>query len=136
MEAQLARVIPNPFNPQTTIQYELSASGPVRVQVFDLRGRLIATLVDEALPTGRHEVVWAGNDDAGRRVSSGIYVCRIQTGGFTETARMVLLKYGRTEPKRARWPKCWREVSGVGLENLPYSISKILGPHRGNRIGG
>ena len=64
----------------------------VRLQIFDLRGRLVTTLVDEVRPTGRHEVVWAGTDDTGRRVASGTYVCRMQAGGFTGTTRMMLVK--------------------------------------------
>lgn len=83
---------PNPFNPQTTIHYELSASGPVKFQVFDLRGRLVAILVDEVIPSGRHEVTWNGRDASGREAPSGVYLSRFEVNGQVVRGRMTLVR--------------------------------------------
>ncbi|MBE0566150.1 MAG: right-handed parallel beta-helix repeat-containing protein [Krumholzibacteria bacterium] len=83
---------PNPFNPTTTLSYELAAPGHARLQVYDTAGRLIATLVDEQRGAGRHEVVWNGRDDGGRAVASGVYLYRLESAAYGETRRMVLLK--------------------------------------------
>ena len=84
---------PNPFNPVTTISYDLPESGTVHLGVYDVAGRLVKSLVDgEAVAAGRHEVQWDGRDKAGRVVSAGIYLCQLDTGGYSETRRMALVK--------------------------------------------
>lgn len=83
---------PNPFNPQTTIRFDLPTSGPVRVSVFDIAGRLIRTLVDQKMPQGRHEAVWDGRDASGRDVGSGTYLARLNFEGRVETVRMGLVR--------------------------------------------
>ncbi len=83
---------PNPFNPVTTIRFELRAAGPVRLEVYDLAGRRVATLVREHLGAGAHEVQWPGTDDDGLRAASGVYICRLQAGGLTENRRLALVK--------------------------------------------
>ena len=83
---------PNPFNPVTTIRFELRAAGPVRLEVYDLAGRRVATLVREHLGAGAHEVQWRGTDDDGLRAASGVYICRLQAGGLTENRRLALVK--------------------------------------------
>lgn len=83
---------PNPFNPSTTISYTLTRAEPVRLQIFDLSGRLVRTLVDEWTVEGTHAVIWHGLDASGRQAASGIYLYRIQTPSFVETRSMVLLK--------------------------------------------
>jgi len=85
---------PNPFNPSTLIKYAVpeGAASRVDLRVFDLRGRLVRLLVDGVRPPGRHEVIWDGRDDAGRRVSSGVYLYRIEVGGAEQTRKMVLVK--------------------------------------------
>jgi hypothetical protein len=85
---------PNPFNPSTTIQYDIP-SGPeisVRLKVYDTRGALVHTLVDGLRGPGIHTTVWNGVDDEGRRISSGIYFYRMEAGGFTKTQKMLLVK--------------------------------------------
>jgi len=90
---RLAPNYPNPFNPGTTIGYDLPPpAGRVRLSIYDARGRLVRTLVDRASEPGPHEVCWDGSDDAGRRVSSGVYFCRLTWNGGSETQRMVLLR--------------------------------------------
>jgi hypothetical protein len=90
--AALTSVHPNPFNPETTVEYSLLSSSRVRVDIFDARGALVRRLVDESMPAGNHRVVWTGLDDAGRPVSSGIYFVKMNAGGAAETRKIVLLK--------------------------------------------
>jgi hypothetical protein len=85
--------IPNPFNPTTTIPYDVAAGGAhVSIAVYDAAGRLVRMLVDAQQPAGSHGVVWDGRNDAGTTVSSGVYFYRMRSGTFTESRRMVLLK--------------------------------------------
>ena len=83
---------PNPFNPRTTIRFELPVAGPVRLSIYDVAGRLVRTLVDDSLPQGSHEAVWDGRDATGREVGSGSYLARLEFGGKVETVRMGLIK--------------------------------------------
>jgi len=88
----MAPNFPNPFNPQTTIRFALPRSGEVDLAVIDLAGRRVATLVDGPLPAGQHRVTWNGRDDAGRRVSSGIYFSKVSFGGEVRSSKMIMLK--------------------------------------------
>ncbi|MBD3366580.1 MAG: T9SS type A sorting domain-containing protein [Candidatus Eisenbacteria bacterium] len=84
---------PNPFNPTTRIRYQVPAPGePVRITVYDLSGRLVRTLVDDAMPAGTHMAVWHGRDDRGKRMSSGVYFYRIEIGDYSVERKMVMLK--------------------------------------------
>jgi hypothetical protein len=84
---------PNPFNPATTIRYELSGPEAVTLRVFDLAGHAVRTLVDgQSMPTGAHEVVWRGRDEAGRVVPGGVYLVRMDAGPVRQTVRVTLLK--------------------------------------------
>jgi hypothetical protein len=84
---------PNPFNPATTIAFELPQPETVTLRILDLAGHVVRTLVaGEARAAGRHEVVWRGLSDAGRRVASGVYLYRLEAGGEVEARSMVLLK--------------------------------------------
>jgi hypothetical protein len=86
---------PNPFNPVTTIGFDIpDLGGPahVRLTVHTVDGSLVATLVDEPLAAGRHAVTWDGRDARGRTVSSGIYFCRLSVDGWTDVRKMTLLK--------------------------------------------
>jgi hypothetical protein len=85
--------VPNPFNPRTAIQYSLAQNGSVRIELFDIEGRLVRTLVDRAKETaGMHSVVWDGTNDQGRRVGSGIYWAQMRAGSFTSNRKLVVLK--------------------------------------------
>jgi hypothetical protein len=84
--------IPNPFNPSTTIRYEVAESGPASIRVYDVSGKLVRTLVNRSHDVGPYETRWDGRDDSGRRVASGVYFYRLESGRFTQTRRMVLLK--------------------------------------------
>jgi hypothetical protein len=84
--------VPNPFNPTTTIRYELGARTTVTLAVYDVSGRLIKRLENSVLPAGAHETVWNGSNERGDRVSSGIYFYKLSTPTFTQTKKMILLK--------------------------------------------
>ncbi len=83
---------PNPFNPSTVINFSIAGSGDVRLEVFDVLGRLVTTLVNREMTAGSYRVVWEGNDRDGAKVSSGIYVYRIASGAFTASRKMLLLR--------------------------------------------
>ncbi len=83
---------PNPFNPRTTIMFDLSASGPVNLAVFDVAGRLVKRLVNESMAAGSHDVVWAGRDSGDRLAPAGVYFFRLKTNDTVDTKRMTLIK--------------------------------------------
>jgi cytochrome c peroxidase len=84
--------VPNPFNPETRIRFVMPRRAAVTLSVYDLHGRLVQTLVDGVHDGGEHWIVWRGRDAQGREMPSGIYVYRLNSGGITETNKMVLLK--------------------------------------------
>jgi subtilisin family serine protease len=90
-ERRLAQNAPNPFNPTTEIQF-LTDGGHTTLRIFDLRGRLVRTLVDGALPPGRRRVAWDGRDDGGQQVASGVYVYALSEGGKGDRRSMVLAR--------------------------------------------
>ena len=91
--AWLRQNAPNPFTPQTTIEYSLSRAERVQLTIYDVAGRLVRTLVhDESAAEGPHAAVWDGRDAAGRRVASGVYLYVLRTATFTEARRLTLLK--------------------------------------------
>lgn len=85
---------PNPFNPQTTISYDLPYGVNQRVQlvILDVSGRVVRRLVDENQSGGTHHVAWEGKDDRGDTVSSGVYIARLDVGGERRARKLVLLK--------------------------------------------
>jgi hypothetical protein len=88
----LQKVYPNPFNPQTTIAYAIPETGPVALGIYDARGRLVRTLVDEIQPHGSHVQSWNGTNDNGIAVASGVYYVRLQSKGRIRTKKAVLLR--------------------------------------------
>jgi hypothetical protein len=91
-ETRLLAASPNPFNPRTTIAYELATAVRCRLAIHDLRGRLVRTLVDGSRPAGRHEVVFDGLDDAGRSLPSGVYLARLIAGDRQDRTRLTLVR--------------------------------------------
>jgi hypothetical protein len=84
---------PNPFNPWTKIAFDLPRPGVVSLRIYDVTGRLVRSMLDEALcEAGRHAVIWNGRDDAKRDVASGVYFYRIEAGDYRATERMILLR--------------------------------------------
>ena len=83
---------PNPFNPETTIEYELAQPGPVRLSVYNVLGQRVRTLVDAWQPAGRHRVRWRGRRDDGRPAASGVYFYELQAGERQTRRKMLLLR--------------------------------------------
>ena len=90
---------PNPFNPTTAISFQLPASSNVQIKIYDILGREVNTLIDEQKAAGKYNVIWNGTDHYGNKVSSGVYMYRIQSiplsskaGVFTAVKKMVLIK--------------------------------------------
>ena len=83
---------PNPFNPMTKISFSLPEAQPVRLNVYGVDGRKVATLIDETREAGLHVITWTGRDDAGRPVPSGTYFLRIDAGPYSRSQKMMLLK--------------------------------------------
>jgi len=84
---------PNPFNPETRIEFSLPQAAAVRLEVCDLSGRRVRVLIgDRPYPAGAHSVTWDGMSDEGRIAPSGIYFYRLTSTGATETRRMILIK--------------------------------------------
>lgn len=90
--ARLYPCRPNPFNPRTTIRFDVPVDGPVRLAVYDVAGRLVRALAAGTMTAGRHEAVWDGRDGAGREVGSGSYLARLQCGDIVQTIRMALVR--------------------------------------------
>ncbi len=89
---RLGRASPNPFNPSTTIDFEIAHSGPVTLAVYDVAGRLVRRLVDNRLEAGVHAASWDGRDEHQRAMSSGVYYYRLSVGDFDQTRSMVLVR--------------------------------------------
>ncbi len=91
-ELTLGQNYPNPFNPSTTISYQLPATGKTRLDIYNVRGQLVRTLIDAEQEAGYHSVVWNGTDNAGQSVASGIYFYRLSSPAQTLGKRMLLMK--------------------------------------------
>ena len=102
---------PNPFNPATLLPYHLPTATHVRLEVFNLLGQRVATVVDAERSAGAHTAQWTGTDAAGRAVGAGVYIYRLSGGGHTVSRRMVLLD------GQAGWPaggSALRQPGGFG----------------------
>jgi flagellar hook assembly protein FlgD len=84
---------PNPFNPSTTVAFDLAKPAMVRIGIYDVSGRLVRTLINRSMEAGSHDVGWNGTNNAGTGVPSGMYFYRMTTSdGFTATRKMILLR--------------------------------------------
>ena len=88
----LAQNFPNPFNPSTTIRYDMKEKGLVRIKIYNVAGALVRTLVDDMKDTGAYSILWDGRNNAGTAVASGIYFYKMETKGFSQTRKMVMLR--------------------------------------------
>jgi len=88
----LAQNYPNPFNPETRIKFQLPSVSWVRLEVINLMGQHVATLLEGKRPAGEYEITWDGRNDFGQSVSSGIYLLKMQAGKFSQTRKMVLTR--------------------------------------------
>lgn len=89
---ELLQNYPNPFNPETQIRYNLPQASSVKLEIFDLRGRHVATLVDGNQPAGFHRTSWNGENSAGRKVASGVYVYRLTANRQNMVRKMIMIK--------------------------------------------
>jgi len=91
---ELRQNYPNPFNPSTTIDFSVpdEGKGITTLHIYDLRGRLVRTLIDEELSPGNFSLHWDGKTDLGEKVSSGTYLYRLEVGDFTTTKKMILVE--------------------------------------------
>jgi len=83
---------PNPFNPETKICFSLADAGKTRILIYNLKGQIVKSLVDEILPAGYHEFIWSGEDNSGNPVGSGIYFYRLVNNKFDKSKKMILIK--------------------------------------------
>ena len=83
---------PNPFNPITEIRFSLGARRETVLEVYDILGQRVRTLVNDQLVAGNHSVQWDGRNDHGRQVASGMYLYRLRTGAYVKTYKMLLLR--------------------------------------------
>jgi len=88
----ITRIYPNPFNPRSTIEFTLGQAGPVRVDIFNLKGQKVKSLANGNYPIGINSLSWDGTDDAGRGVASGIYYVRMNAENRNYSRRVVLVK--------------------------------------------
>ena len=84
---------PNPFNPTTTISYSLPKASHVRVQIFDLTGRLVKTLVAAEQEAGIQSVTWNARDEMGSQVANGMYICRMAAGDVVQHQKIILAMF-------------------------------------------
>ena len=86
------KVYPNPFNPETNIDYSVKEETPVEITIYNMKGQKVKTLVDKSVSAGDHKVVWHGDSDSESSVSSGVYFVKMITGNHIETRKIVLMK--------------------------------------------
>jgi len=89
---KLAQNFPNPFNPTTTIKFSIPETSNITLQIFDLNGQVIRTLLEGYYPSGSYSVEWNGLDDAGRPVSSGMYLYKLKTNQHVAARKMLLVR--------------------------------------------
>lgn len=89
---ELHQNFPNPFNPVTTIKYFVSTEGHVAMTIYNVKGQRIRRLINESKLPGSYSVTWDGRNERGVKVSSGIYFYRLETGTYSSTKKMLLLR--------------------------------------------
>ncbi|MBU1073653.1 T9SS type A sorting domain-containing protein, partial [bacterium] len=90
--ATLLPTVPNPFNPQTTVSFVLTAPARATLAVYDMRGHRVRTLHDGDMPAGTHTAIWDGRDASGRGLPSGGYVFRLTAGGDSQVVKALLVR--------------------------------------------
>jgi hypothetical protein len=89
---EMLNAYPNPFNPETSIQYDLHQDSQVTMTVYDMLGRQVKTLIDKQQAAGSYDVIWNGTDASGAQAASGAYIVRMETAEVTQTQKVLLLK--------------------------------------------
>ena len=88
----LAQNYPNPFNPSTLIKYQVLTSSNVVIKIYDILGNEVKTLVNESKPSGNYSVTWNGDNNLGKKITSGVYFYRMEAGSYVKTMKLMLLK--------------------------------------------
>ena len=83
---------PNPFNPETTLCYDLDVNLHTKLLIYNIQGELVRTLVDEMQTAGTHNIIWNGTDNENNPLPSGVYIYKLEAGEFSDSRNMVLLK--------------------------------------------
>jgi len=91
-ETKLKSNYPNPFNPETTIAFSLATAGNVEIEIYNIKGSKVKTLVNEFRGVGNHHIIWDGTDDRNHFVGSGVYFYRLKIGEYISTRKMLLIK--------------------------------------------
>ena len=117
----LGQNYPNPFNPSTVIPYQIPTAAHVRLEVFNVLGQRIATLVDAEQAAGAHTAQWTATDAAGQAVGAGVYIYRLSSGGATVSKRMVLID-GQAGTPAAGAASVLPGVSGDGAGQQTYGL--------------
>jgi hypothetical protein len=89
---ELYQNFPNPFNPNTEISFHLSSGGIVHLNIFNILGQKVKTLIDEERPAGKHTILWDGKNDSGHPLVSGVYYYRLTTSDQMQIRKMTLIK--------------------------------------------
>ncbi|MBN2829322.1 MAG: choice-of-anchor D domain-containing protein, partial [Candidatus Cloacimonetes bacterium] len=89
---QLYTNYPNPFNPETTISFDLKQNERVKIDIYNIKGQKVKTLINDDYNAGNHKVIWNGKDNDNHNVSSGIYFFKMEAGTYTKTKKMILMK--------------------------------------------
>lgn len=92
VDYNLGQNYPNPFNPSTTINYTVPVTSNVQIDIFDLNGRLVKTLINKTRNAGDHSVSWDGKDNSSVSVSTGTYFYQVRVGSFVQAKKMLLIK--------------------------------------------
>jgi len=89
---QLKQNYPNPFNPETHIYFEIPQMHDVKLEIYNILGQKVRSLINGAYNPGRHTVTWNGRNDSGMIVPSGVYIYRLHAGSFMVSKKMLMLK--------------------------------------------
>ncbi len=88
----MSKNYPNPFNPSTNVQFGLKETGKVQIKIYNIKGELVKTVVDEVIQAGNHQFTWHGVDNKGKAVGSGVYFIKMKSSEFSKVQKSVLLK--------------------------------------------
>ena len=120
---ELGSNYPNPFNPSTLIPYQLPARMDVRLEVFNLLGQRIATLVNGEQPAGSHTAEWDATDAAGQAVGAGVYLYRLSGDGVKITRRMLIDGQAGSASAGSGGPPAAKDETGPAGETPPWATS-------------
>jgi len=93
LRTELTSIYPNPFNPNTTISFSVAQTPAlITLDIYNIKGQKVKTLINEQLSAGKYSVMWNGKDESGKNTSSGIYFCKFRTGKYLSTKKIILMK--------------------------------------------